>query len=431
MITKHFLSAAFLVVTLQSQIAPTQAAPTILPGDLYRQQRQAAAQAMENQDKQGFRDALMKLHQTCPYSSRVVRNLALAEAELGHTPAALEFLRLYAHMGMTLDTKNAAFAPVADTSKQILDFKNNAAPVAHGTKLFVLPDKELLTEDIGYDAHAKRFILSSVHERKIISCDESGSCSTVVKNSPEIPLAGVLAIRVDAERNVLWATSAGMNAAADFQQSEDGSSSLLKFDLNSYRLIKRYEPKDGKKHAMGDMVVAANGDVYVSDGLSADVFYVSHENDSLEPLLPAGWFVSPQTPALSLDEKLLYVPDYAQGIAVIRLADRHVDWLSSTVPVALEGIDGLYLAKDHLIAVQNGTSPERIVSFHLRTPLQLDRFEVWEANWQGLGDPTHGVIVGTDFYFIVNSGWDYLDDKGSFNPTHPAEVMKLRLSEPP
>jgi sugar lactone lactonase YvrE len=427
LITRHFLSAALLIATLQPQIAPTEAAPTILPGDLYRQERQSIAQAMKNQDKQGFRDALMKLHETFPYSSRVVRNLALAEADLGNGSEALKLLRLYAHMGMTLDTQNAAFAPVADASKQVPDFKTNAAPVAHGTKLFALPDKELLTEDIGYDPNSKRFILSSVHQRKIVSCDESGSC----KSSPEIPLGAVLAIRVDAKRNVLWATSAGMNAAADFQQSEDGSSSLLKFDLNSYRLIKRYEPKDGKKHAMGDMVVAANGNAYVSDGLSGDVFCVSHENDSLAPLLPNGWFVSPQTPALSADQKLLYVPDYAQGIAVIRLADRHVEWLSSTVPVGLEGIDGLYLANDHLIAVQNGTSPERIVSFHLKAPYEVDRSEALEANWEGLGDPTHGVIVGDDFYFIVNSGWDHLDDKGSFNPTHPAEVMKLRLSERP
>ena len=30
-----------------------------------------------------------------------------------------------------------------------------------------------------------------------------------------------------------------------------------------------------------------------------------------------------------------------------------------------------------------------------------------------LGDPTHGVVVGDDFYYIANSGWDALDDHGN------------------
>ena len=419
------LVTILLVTVLLSQLAVSADSPATMPADLYRQGRQAVAEAMSSHDKQAYRDALLKLYEEFPYSSRVIRNLASAEAQLGNASRALELLRLYARTGMTLDTQNPAFASLADVGKQLPELKNNTVPVTHGKKLFSLPDKELLVEDIGYDPTTKRFILSSVHQRKIVSCDQSGGCDTIVKSSSEVPLGAVLAIRVDASRNVFWATCAGMNAAVGFQQSEDGSSSLLKFDLKSHRLIKRYEPHDGKKHAMGDMVVASNGDVYVSDGLSGDVFYVSAKKDALVSLVPAGWFVSPQTPALSQDENLLYVPDYAEGIAVIRLADHHIDWLSSSVPIGLEGIDGLYSTKDRLIAIQNGTSPERIVSFHLRTAQQVDGFEVLEANWEGLGDPTHGVLVGSDFYFIVNSGWDHLDDKGSFNPTRPAEIMRL------
>jgi hypothetical protein len=34
------------------------------------------------------------------------------------------------------------------------------------------------------------------------------------------------------------------------------------------------------------------------------------------------------------------------------------------------------------------------------------RADTLEANWKGLGDPTHGVFVDGRFYFIANSGWD-------------------------
>jgi hypothetical protein len=36
----------------------------------------------------------------------------------------------------------------------------------------------------------------------------------------------------------------------------------------------------------------------------------------------------------------------------------------------------------------------------------LQRQRILEANWPGLGEPTHGEIVGDSFYFLANSGWD-------------------------
>jgi hypothetical protein len=159
-----------------------------------------------------------------------------------------------------------------------------------------------------------------------------------------------------------------MEAVEGFRPNDDGQSSLLKFDLRTHKLLRRYQLDDGKKHAMGDMTIASNGDAFVSDGLSGGVFIIRQPNGDLEPLAAEGVFLSPQTPALSADEKFLYVPDYSEGIAIIRLADRHVEWVKARIPAALEGIDGLYRFKDRLIAVQNGTQPERIVSFHMRSP---------------------------------------------------------------
>jgi hypothetical protein len=80
-----------------------------------------------------------------------------------------------------------------------------------------------------------------------------------------------------------------------------------------------------------------------------------------------------------------------------------------------------------LIAVQNGTMPERIVSFHLATPTTIDRFDILERNWQGLGDPTHGIVIGNQLYFIANSGWDRVADDGRFTDGNAAQVLKRGL----
>jgi hypothetical protein len=128
----------------------------------------------------------------------------------------------------------------------------------------------------------------------------------------------------------------------------------------------------------------------------------------MERLDAPGEFPSPQTPALSTDEQTLYVPDYLRGIAAIDLKTRAVKWLKPADGIALSGIDGLYVYNDSFIAVQNGTTPERIVRFSM----DLRKQEVLEANWPDLGEPSHGTIVGDTFYFLANTGWDRYDDQG-------------------
>ena len=415
--------AAFLLIAGQAQQQDT----ALRRGALFPQERQAAADAFNKNDAQGYRDALVKLYQSFPENSRVLRNLAAAEAKLGNIQAGVALLQQYAAMGCTIDLQNAGWAPIRDLARSVPQLSDNARPATHGKRLFRMPDSDLVVEDIGYDPRSKLFILSSVRQAKIVTCEENGRCQDFFRISRDIAPGGVLAIWVDARHEVLWATTAGMEAVAGFRAEDDGRSSVLKFDLRTHKLLRRYEHQDGKKHAMGDMTVAANGDAFVSDGLSGDVFTIRHDADILQPLAPEGVFLSPQTPALSPDEKFLYVPDYSEGIAIIRLSDRHIEWLKSSVPVAHEGIDGLYLVSDHLIAVQNGTQPERIVSFHLKSANEIDRFEVLEANSPGLDDPTHGTVVGKDFYFIANSGWDRVGEKGTFKPRDPAEVRRMPL----
>ena len=48
----------------------------------------------------------------------------------------------------------------------------------------------------------------------------------------------------------------------------------------------------------------------------------------------------------------------------------------------------------------------------MRFSLDLRKQEVLETNTPGLGEPTHGTIVGNTFYFIANTGWGEYDDQG-------------------
>ena len=156
------------------------------------------------------------------------------------------------------------------------------------------------------------------------------------------------------------------------------------------------------------MTIGSAGDLYVSDSRSGAVFHLAPDASQLERIDPPGEFASPQQPALSADETTLYVADYTRGIAAITLATRALAWLQPNADIALSGIDGLKVHGGSFIAVQNGTRPPRIV----RMSLDLKQYEVLEANWPGLGEPTHGTIVGNRYLFVANTGWPEYDDDG-------------------
>ena len=416
-------------------VAPAQDAqsPTRQRGYLWLKESEAAVTAENRADVRARFQALSKLYSDFPENSRVLRNLAWAEQKAGNEIAATALLKKYAEMGMTLDLGGPIYSAMAEAKllAKVPELDRNRSPITSGTRVFTLPDPDLLVEDIAFEPHTARYFLTCIRKKKIISCDQNGQCTDIVSTPPLQDLDAMLAIRVDAAHNVVWATTSGMPTQEGFRAERKGRSAVLKFDIRTFRLLRRYEPADGKEHALGDMTVASNGDAYISDGLSGDVYVIKHDTDKLERMVPHGVFVSPQTPTLNQAQSVLYVPDYVEGIAVIQVASAEVQWLKVTTPLALEGIDGLYWTHDGLIATQNGTVPERVVRFHLRDQNTADGFSVIEANWPGLGDPTHGVIVGDFFYFIVNSGWDRVgEDESSFRSGAPAQVWKVPTAHP-
>jgi sugar lactone lactonase YvrE len=165
------------------------------------------------------------------------------------------------------------------------------------------------------------------------------------------------------------------------------------------------------------MTIAPDGDAFVSDSAGGRVYRLRAGTSALTPLDDDGQFISPQTPAVSPDGQVLIIPDYVRGLARIdlRSGSDGVEWIAGKSPVATSGVDGLYFADaTTLIAVQNGTQPERVVRLHLdRGCREVVSFDIIEQASDWLGDPTHGVVAGDRFYFIAKSGWEHMNDDGS------------------
>src|SRR5262249_14334234 len=215
--------------------------------------------------------------------------LAAAYVHSGQEEKANHALDRFAEMGGTLAFRDPNLKQFRDSGKlsSLKRIEENGKATSSGSRVFALTDPNLLVEDIAYDPKTNRIFLSSVHERKILSCTTKGSCQTFASNSPQVPLLGILALRVDPDRKILWATSVGMKAASNLHAEDDGRSALLKFDLASGKLIAKFDTPEGK-HALGDMTLGNDGRAYVADGLSGDLFVVLPGASRLEELVPHG-----------------------------------------------------------------------------------------------------------------------------------------------
>jgi hypothetical protein len=418
--------------------------------------RRAARAAHDAGNFQEYRADVQRLFEMISGHPEAVFAMAKAEALLGHAAAALDWLNAYAAMGLVRDAGAepdlASLRQASGFAAVLARLDANRRPVSRSSRAFTLPDPELLTEDIAYDPGARRFFVSSIREGKIVAIDaRSGAAGDFVPAGRD-RIWGVMALAVDARRGVLWATTAALPPTRGFRDDDRGHTAVLRYDLATGKLLGRYDlpvppamrpappgsaagyvpvPAEERERALGDMTVAANGDVFVSESLAGGVYTIRRDRDALETLVAPGTFVSPQTPAATPDGRRLLVPDYVRGIGIVDLATRAVTWMPHPREVAVNGIDGMYLVGDSLLAVQNGTEPNRVV--RLRLDPALTRIVSWEAlesNSPGLGQPTHGTVVGKDFFFLANSGWDHLADDGSVkpgDPMTPAQVRRVAL----
>ncbi len=350
-----------------------------------------------------------------------------AAVHLGDFKTALQELDQFVQMGQSIDLPAvspdfAALVKRPEFARIQAGMEANRTSISLGSTAFLLPESGLLAEDVDYDLNGRRFLITSVREKKVIAVEPSGASVDFARAPDNWPM---LAIKIDQARGLVWATEVALQGFANAPESDWGRSAVLRFDVKTGKLLERVEGPHGSN--LGDMALMTNGDVVVSDGIGGGVYLLPAKGAALERL-DDGDFISPQTPAMHPDGKRIFVPDYERGIGVLDIATKQVRWLSNAGRFALNGIDGLYFDRGRLIAVQNGTSPERVLIFTLDAALsKIESETIIERSTPTLGDPTHGVVVGKDFYYIANSGWDLVDDRGNIKPGAKPSAPRMML----
>ena len=391
-----------------------------------------AKKAYQEKNYSSFLDNLKLAADLRPNHPRLMYSLAVAYALNNNKDEAVAWLRKTASMGLVFapdaDHDFDSLHDVGDFNDVLKQFEKNKAPRVSSLTAFSVHEKGLVPESVAYDEASGLFFLSSVYKRKILRVTKDGDAKVFASESDG--LWSVMGMKVDHVRRLLWVCSTAHAQMSNFVEADKGKTALLKFDLRTGKLVGRYQPSDtSKPHWFGDLVISAAGDVYTTDSVTPAVYVVRNGSDKLETFFEGDPFVSPQGLDFTKDQQRLFVADYSKGVFVIELKSRKITNIVSDF--TLLGIDGLYSHKGQLIAVQNGVNPQRIIKLILNKDLsRFEAFETIEANNPLFDEPTLGVLVKDDFYFVANSQWGAIDEQGHLAPEEKLKdplILKVRL----
>jgi len=362
----------------------------------------------------------------------IVHQLARARAMLGDTAGALAALHRLAPMGLA--------APIAaDSAFRILrshpdfgriaeDLARAAAPLVRGDTALVANDPDLLPESVAFDSVERAWYLGSLARHKVVRVAADGSARDFAAAEGRGRVTG---IKVDAPRRRLWMLETTIDSAAPRTYGGIGGwTSLRGYDLATGREIARHAPADRETpHLFNDLAISPAGDVYVTDLFGDAVWRLREGADSLEMLARGPRFHWPNGIALSLDGSRLYAA-HIEGISAIDPRTGAVTPLPHPPAAPMADIDGLYACGSSLIAIQRMADFQQVSRFVLSpSGDSIVAMEAVERGHPAYVDPTTGVMVGGDLFYIANAQFRRLLPDHTLAPAaRPHGTVLLRLA---
>ena len=363
---------------------------------------------------------------------------AASYAWAGNKTLAVLWLKKLVQLGSCLRPHDEPFAALLkdeDFRKVAIQLDRCVSCGPRSKVAFTIPLKDLIPENIAYDPLEKDFYAGSLYRKQIIrvrNFDRQTPEFDALPVPDHLGIYSVLGMKVDATRRVLLALTSTGPQMKGFAPALAGRTALLKFDLKTGKLVRSFPAPPESPHGFNDLVLNVEGDAYITDSASGEIWKYSRETESLDLFLPRGHLGFPNGIAMTPDGKKLFVADnLLQGIYRVDVFSRAVSRLPQRPGIIPYGVDGLYLQGNALIGIVPLPGGGRVLRFELDAGSEsIRRSKIIECHHPAFQVPTTGVLVENLLYYIANSQLRSFQPNGEIYPMdrlHETVILKLKL----
>jgi WD40 repeat protein len=262
--------------------------------------------------------------------------------------------------------------------------------------------KDLIPEGITIDSKTQTIFLNSLRHGKIVSCNLEGSNprNFITDNQHGyLPGFGMLV-----KGDTLYALGNSL-------PKKNSKSIVLLLNAKTGAIINSFSPKDTTFKYLNDLVVASNGDVFITDSESNKIYAIQAKKAILEVYLETDEVKNSNGITISDDGKYLYLASDKKGI---RIVDRQTKRIINQPNQDYTGIDGLKFYKNSLIGIVNAKKGNEngIYRYFLnKENTEITRKEkILSFNDESKISTTFSISNGY-MYFVLNTQIDNLDSE--------------------
>ncbi len=392
--------------------------------------RRSVNESYAAQDWNRMLQGVQALRQLRPYNQTYMSWEVLAEALRGDRAAAYDAMLAMQRQGLshdfnsTPDSESLRGTEAYDHINELLI--RQGEPLGKAEPLFELPSSLLLPTALAWDPSREAFLVANAREGAIWKVSRDGDVEELLSADAENGLWSIFGLYVDAASDRLWVSTAMNPNFTGYDEPQAGRSALVEFSLGELEPLRKIPvPVDGRPHRLGEIARGADGALYTVDTLLPIIYRLAPDADQLQAFVASADSVSFRGIATSGDGRMLYVADHELGVMVIDLEGKRAARLTGPDSLNLGGIEGLFWWDDHLVIIQNGISPQRI----LRLALGPDRASVTDVAALAVAQPffdhpNFGTVLDDQLYFLANSHWV----QGRTEP-RPVGVARTDLNE--
>jgi sugar lactone lactonase YvrE len=310
--------------------------------------------------------------------------------------------------------------------------------LAQPASVIDLPDGMMFPEAIVEDGRGSLYV-SVFGSGTLLRINAAGQ-SEVIKSPGEDGMAAPVGVAVDSSRNRLWVSSIN---------PETFMSKLQLFELDNGILLASLDaPAEKGPHFFNEIVVGADGTIYISDTLQPRIWTAGPNLEGtlqefvIDPLLTNP---NPERPlglnglALTPDGSFLIasvMDRMSQGggrMVRVNLANRSVDEITLSGDIAtFGGSDGMFFEPHGELLMVNVTPPSALVSATFSD--DYARAEISNRTIaDDIADRPSSIAMRGETLWIVNSQLDHVIDDGNgamgTPPNMPFQIIGVQLSK--